>query len=87
MDNFATELSAEAMALVGVIAVIIQQVKGIKPIEDLKARVPNIYNIVSMGLGIGAAYMLAIPNPIIAGIMMGLMASGAYSATKKEIKT
>ena len=87
MDNFATELSAEAMALVGVIAVIIQQVKGIKPIEDLKARVPNIYNILSMGLGIGAAYMLAIPNPIIAGIMMGLMASGAYSATKKEIKT
>ena len=87
MDSFATELSAEAMALVGVIAVIIQQVKGIKPIENLKTRVPNIYNILSMGLGVGAAYMLAIPNWPIAGIIMGLMASGAYSTTKKENKT
>lgn len=71
------------MALVGVIAVVVQQLKGIKPIEDLKAKVPNIYNIISMGLGVGAAYLLAIPNPIIAGITMGLMASGAYSATRK----
>jgi hypothetical protein len=76
-----TQLGPEALALVGIIAVLVQQCKRIPYFVALKEKIP-IFIIISLALGIAAAHHQEIENPIIAGLMMGLMAAGAYSATK-----
>lgn len=80
-----TELSAEAMVLVGVIGVLVQQLKLVPIIVRLKAHFP-VFIVAAMLLGVVAAYQQGITNPIIAGIMMGLMAGGAYSVVKNGKK-
>ena len=87
MENLSTELTTElgpqALALVAVIAVLVQQLKRIPYVVSLKEKLP-IFVICSMALGIAAAHYQGIVNPIVAGIVMGLMASGAYSAAKNN---
>jgi hypothetical protein len=81
MENLSTELGPEALALVAIIGVLVQQCKRVPRIVAMKEQVP-IFVIIAIGLGITAAYQQSIPNPIVAGVMMGLMAAGAYSTTK-----
>jgi hypothetical protein len=42
--------------------------------------------LISIVLGIGAAFYIEAPNAILEGVMMGLTACGAYSASKKAVK-
>lgn len=59
-------------------AAIVQALKGFKAFKDVKDMTP----LISMGVGVGLAYALAMSNPIAAGLMIGLMASGGYDALK-----
>ena len=81
MDN---EL-ANTVAMVGIIAALVQQLKRIPILTKLQSQLP-VFVICSLILGIGAAYYIKAPNAIIEGIIMGLTACGAYSATKKNGK-
>ena len=73
---------ANTVAMVGVIAALVQQFKRVKILTRLQDHVP-IYVIISVLLGIGAAYYIQADNAIIEGVMMGLTACGAYSASKQ----
>lgn len=83
--DFTTEIGAEAMVLAAVIGVLVQQLKLIPYIVKLKTHFP-VFVVCAMLMGIGLSYQQGIENPIIAGIMIGLMASGAYSAAKNGHK-
>jgi hypothetical protein len=79
MDGeFAIELSPKLLALVPVIAAIIQILKRLPQLQALKAWLP----VVSVVLGIGFAYLNKVPDPIVPGITLGLLASGAYDVLK-----
>ena len=73
---------ANTVAMVGIIAALVQQCKRVKVLTKLQDHVP-IYVIISVCLGVGAAYYIQAENAIIEGVMMGLTACGAYSASKQ----
>ena len=77
-----TDLS-NTVAMVGIIAALVQQFKRVKILTKLQDHVP-IYVIISVALGISGAYYIGATNPEIEGVMMGLTACGAYSATKSS---
>jgi hypothetical protein len=79
MDN---EL-ANTVAMVGIIAALVQQSKRVKWFVDLQEKIP-IFVMISIALGVGAAYYIGAPNAIVEGVIMGLTACGAYSATKTQ---
>lgn len=81
MENFSTELGPEAMFLVGIIAILVQHLKRFEFLSNLKEKMP-VFVVAAIALGLAAAYYAGIPNPVVAGVMMGLMSSGAYSAAK-----
>lgn len=76
-----TELGEQAMVLVAVITVIVQQCKRVPSLVALKDRFP-VFAIVAVVCGIAGAHYRNIENPIIAGIMIGMMAAGVYSTAK-----
>lgn len=80
-----TELSAEALVLVGLITILVQQLKFIPFLVKLKGKFP-IFVAAAIALGIGAAYMQVMPNPVFAGVLMGLMSAGVYSGVKNGKK-
>jgi len=62
-------------------AAIVQAGKGIFPALGFK-NAKEWSPILSMAVGVGLAYAMALSNPIFAGVLIGLMASGGYSAIK-----
>ena len=83
MEDLTVQLGSEALALVGLIAVIVQQCKRSTYLMAVKEKMP-VFVMAAIVLGIVAAYFQEMPNFVIAGTMMGLMASGAYSASKNN---
>ena len=71
-------LSPEMIALVPVIAGILQALKKIPIIDQIKAYMPFI----SMLLGLGIVYAQTNEIQIIPAVMIGLTASGLYSGVK-----
>lgn len=78
MENLSLEMTPAMMVLVPMVAALIQFVKKIPQFESYNQWLP----IVSLALGVGAAYLQNLPNPIMAGIIIGLTASGAYDVLK-----
>ena len=72
-------LTPAMMALVPVVSMIMQVIKGVPIYDKIKAYTP----IVTMVIGIGAAYAASIANPIVAGILIGVTASAGYDSFKK----
>lgn len=71
-------LSPEMVALVPVIAGVLQALKKIPIIEQIKAYMPFI----AMLLGLGVVYAQTSEIQIIPAVMIGLTASGLYSGVK-----
>lgn len=71
-------LSAEMVALVPVIAGVLQALKKIPLIDQIKAYMPFI----SMLLSFGVIYAQTSEIQIIPAVIMGLTASGLYSGVK-----
>jgi len=81
MIDLSTELSEKAIILVPIVAVLVNEFKRLAWIISLQKKLP-IFTLLSIVLGICGAYLQTIPNPIMAGVIVGLMASGIYSASK-----
>lgn len=71
-------LTPEMVALVPVIAGVLQALKKIPIIDQIKAYMP----FVSMLLGLGIVYAQTSEIQIIPAVMIGLTASGLYSGVK-----
>lgn len=73
---------ANTVAMVGIIAALVQQFKRVPYLTKLQSHLP-VFVLLAILLGIGAAFYIDAPNAIIEGVMMGLTACGAYSAAKR----
>jgi Sec-independent protein secretion pathway component TatC len=68
-------LSPAMLAIVPLVAYFVQILKGLPYADKLSPYLP----IVSMLFGIGGSYAFSIPNPVVAGIMIGMAASTGYN--------
>ncbi len=82
VEGLDVQLSAEAMVLVTVIGILVQQCKRVAYFESLKEQMP-IYVVIAIALSMVAAYLEKLPNPHVTGVVMGLMAAGGYTVAKK----
>jgi len=81
MIDLTTQLGEETMILIPIVAVLVNEFKRSEWIIALQDKLP-IFTLLSIALGIGGSYLQTVPNPIVAGIIIGLVASGVYSAAK-----
>ena len=72
------QLAPEMLALVPLVAAVLQVMKKIPIIDSLKEYMPFI----AMVLSIGAVYAVTTELQIMPAVVMGLMASGAYDGVK-----
>jgi hypothetical protein len=82
MENFTFQLTPEMLALVPVVAGVMQMLKRIPQIAAYKEWLP----VVSILLGIGAGMLLGTPAPIVPGVVIGLTAAGGYDLMKNGTK-
>jgi len=75
-------LTPEMLAQIPLIAMILQVLKKL----PIYAKVQPYTPLIACGLGIAAAFATAIPNPLIAGILIGVTASAGYSQFKEISK-
>jgi hypothetical protein len=81
MEQLNIELTPAMLVLVPVVAAIIQMAKKLPIVSKYTEYLP----IASLLLGVGGAYLQEIPNPILAGVMIGLTACGAFDVLKGKI--
>jgi hypothetical protein len=82
MDTLNINLTPEMLALVPVVAVILEALKRISILEKLKPWMPFI----SIGVALGLGYLTGIVQPIMPSIIIGLVASGGYDLLKSPSK-
>ena len=82
MDQLNVTLTPAMLAMVPIIATILQLLKRIEPLGNLKQWFP----ILSVGLSLGLGYVTNMPNPIVSSIIIGLVASGGYDVLKSPTK-
>lgn len=79
------EFTFADIGLIAVIVGLVEVIKGLVP-EAYKDVASRISPVVAIGLGIAAGYVYIAPGDvrmaILAGVVMGLSASGLYSGTK-----
>jgi len=74
------ELTPAMLVLIPVVAAIIQQIKKVPQLKAYSYLLP----LVSLALGVGLCFLQKLPNPIMAGILIGLSASGAFDVLKNN---
>lgn len=72
-------LTPQMLALVPVVAAILQMVKRVPQIEQIKGWLP----FASLGIALGLCYITGVKEPILPAIVIGLVASGGYDVLKK----
>lgn len=82
MEQLLTQFGAGAATLVAIVGGIVQQLKRFPAIVIMQKKYP-VYQAASLALGIAGAYQFVLPNPIFAGIMIGLASCGAFDMVKK----
>ena len=82
MNEITVQLTPEMLALVPVVAAIIQLIKRFDFVEKIKSYLP----LISIGLGVGLSFATQMPDPVIPGLIIGLAASGGYDLLKAPIK-
>jgi len=85
MENLITQMGESAGLLILLIPAVVQILKKIPVLTVLQKSIP-VYEILSIALGIGGAFALGIPVPIINGIVAGLAAGKGYDFVKGEKK-
>jgi uncharacterized membrane protein len=66
-----------ATTLIALVAGLVQQLKRVPAVASLQEKFP-VYQVSALGIGIALAHLFALSNPIVAGVFIGLSASGAY---------
>lgn len=77
--NETIELTPSMLAVVPLVAYVIEVMKTLPKADKIKPYLP----IISMVVGVGGAYAFSIANPVVAGIMIGMAASTGYNGFKK----
>ena len=83
MENLNVELTPAMLALVPVVAAILQMVKRLPIPIQVKEFLPGISMLIALGL----LYSQSVPDPILPSVIIGLMASGGYDLLKQKKKT
>jgi len=84
MDTLVKQIGESGGILVLLIPSLIQIFKRIPFVVKLDAGGFPVYELLSLGLGIGGAFVLGIPNAVIAGIVTGLAAGKGYDIVKEK---
>ena len=66
--------------LVALVAALLQMLKAIPLVDKFKPWLP----VASVAIGIMLSFLVSLPEPIVAGVMIGLSASGGYSSMKSK---
>ena len=74
METLTVNLSAELLALVPVVAAILQAAKRLAVVQKYAAALP----FVSILLSVGLTFAIKADSHILPGIIIGLVASGGY---------
>lgn len=83
MENLNVEMTPAMLALVPVVAAILQMIKRFPIPVQAKEFLPGISMLIALGLL--CAY--EVPDPILPSVLIGLMASGGYDLLKQKKKT
>jgi len=78
MENLSFNFTPDLFPLIFCVAALIQFVKKI----PLLSRYSDWLPLLSCLLGIGVAYLQHIGNPLVSGIVIGVIASGSYELLK-----
>jgi len=82
METLSINLTPEMLALVPIVAALLQLVKSIKALSKLTDWFP----VIAVGTGIGLTIITKVPDPVLPGIVIGLLAAGGYDFLKgKEL--
>lgn len=82
MEELSVTLTPEMLALVPVVAAILQMVKRVPQVEQIKSWLP----IASLGISLGLCYLTGMKDPILPAIIIGLVANGGYDILKRPKK-
>ena len=68
-----------------IVAAVLQFLKAIPPVAKFIAgKEKDILPILAMAVGVGLAYLTALPNPIVMGVTLGLAAAGGYDFLRSK---
>ena len=82
MESLTVNLTPEMLALVPVVAAILQLLKRVEAIEKVKEWLP----FASIAIAYGVAYLTKMPEPILPAVIIGLVASGGYDLLRAPTK-
>jgi len=85
MEELINQVGTSGGILVVLIPSIIQIFKKVPFLVALQKTFP-IYQILSIGLGIGGAFSLGLATPVITGLIVGMAAGKGYDIVKGETK-
>jgi len=71
-------LSPELLALVPFVVGLLQLIKRFSFAETIKPFIP----FVAIAISCGYCYVQQIPDPVVSGLLLGMVASGGYDAAK-----
>jgi hypothetical protein len=83
MEQLINQMGESAGLLVLLIPPLVQVLKKIPLVNELQKAFP-VYDVASIALGVGGAFLLGIPVPIVSGIVAGLAAGKGYDMVKKK---
>jgi len=78
MENLTVALTPAMLALVPVVAAILQVLKQVELMQKMKQWLP----FCSIGIALGLGYLTKMPEPILPSVLIGLVASGGYDLLK-----
>lgn len=78
MENFSFNFTPDMFAIVFCVAAVVQMLKRIPNV----AQFSDWFALLSCVLGIGSAFLMGFDKPVIAGMIIGMVASGSYSLVK-----
>ena len=82
MDDLMIQLTPGMLALVPIVAAILQLVKRFEFMEKIKSYFP----LIAIGLSLAICYATKMPDPIMPAVLIGLTASGGYDLLKAPAK-
>jgi len=80
MEQLNVELTPAMLALVPVVAALLQMIKKFPLPDKIKEFLPGASMLIALGL----LYASKVPNPILPSVIIGLMACGGYDLLKQK---
>lgn len=82
MDELTLQLTPAMLALVPIVGAIVQLLKRVKVVEKNIKLLPFVSILVALGI----AYAMKLEEPVVASVVIGLVASGGYDLVTGAVK-